>query len=135
MTNKITEFHNLLFALIDFDVNSLDVAKIIHFNKKDCVDEASWYSVIVDGLGTLKTHPETKFDVKITSANYSDNSKKYEMTERKICGIKGRKIASHFFNKFIDVNFSDLVKIEASISSNREKPYNISCVFARTPNN
>lgn len=128
---KAIQLKKTLLGLINFDTQNLDSAKIIYFSKKDIRSPEAWFSVIMDGLKLLENYPKIPFNAKVTIASYSEDSQKYETTTHTLKFINGEDLAAHCFNTFWEINFSDIVRIDAVSSISFGRQYRISAVFIR----
>lgn len=128
--NRSAKLRDVMADLIEFDTSSLDIAKVICFNKKDIIyDHGAWYSIIYDGLGLHKTHPKVKFNVEITIVTYSQELQKYETSEYTLKNIYSESIVSKLFYQLKDMEFADLAKIDAITASKWWKKISYICYF------
>lgn len=131
LQTKTLQLKETLLGLVKFDTKSIDSAKIIYFRKKDCASPEGWFSVIVDGLKLCESFPEVRFNAEITIATYSEESKGYVLYKHTLPFIKGRDLVAHCFNSFREIDFSDIVRIDAVSAIKFGKKHRVSAVFVR----
>lgn len=120
-----------LLGLAKFDSQTTDSAKIIYFSKRDCPTPDEWFGVIVDGMKLCEDFPEVRFNAEVTTANYSEESQRYVLCKHNLTFIKGRDLVAHCFNSFRDIDFSDIVKIDAISSLRFGMRHHVTAVFVR----
>lgn len=128
---KSLQLRETLIGLMEFDMQSIDSAKIIYFRKEDCASPSGWFGVIVDGLKLYESFPEVRFNAKVTTANYSQETQNYVLCNHELSFIKGRDLVAHCFNCFKDINFSDIVRIDATSALKFGTQHRISAIFVR----
>lgn len=128
---KALQLKETLLGLVKFDSQYIDTAKVIYFSKKDCPDPDEWFGVIVDGMKLYENFPEVRFNAEITTANYSEKSQSYVLCKHNLTLIKGRDLVAHCFNTFRDIDFSDIVRIDAVSANPFGTKHRVSAVFVR----
>ena len=134
LSNRDIQLRETLLGLAKFDISKLDAAKVIYYKKKDVEHPFTWTEAIWEGLQLCENYPEFVFDLEVTMAQYSTENQCYELSTHKIPNIKGRNIPAYLADN-LEYEFykADLVKIDARrVSMIKRKPYNISCVYARS---
>lgn len=131
LQTKTLQLKETMLRLIKFDTQFIDNGKIIYFRKKDCATPDQWFSVIVDGLKLYESFPEVRFNAEITTANYCEESQSYVLCKHDLSFIKGRDLVAHCFNSFRDIDFSDIVRIDAISAVKFGTKHRISAIFVR----
>lgn len=128
---KALQLKETLLEMMKIDTQLIDCAKIIYFRKKDCASPDEWFGVIVDGLKLCRSFPEVRFNAKITIANYSKKSQSYVVSKHTLSFIKGKDLVAQCFYSFRDINFSDIVRIDATSAIKLGTQHRISAIFVR----
>lgn len=131
LETKALQLKNTLIELMKFDTQSTDFAKIIYFRKRDCITPEEWFGVIVDGMKLYESFPEVRFNAEVTTANYAEESQSYVLCKHSLSFIKGRDLVAHCFNSFRDMDFSDIVRIDAVSAVKFAAQHRISAIFVR----